>query len=80
MKALLQPMAMPGQNECELQEFTSRLENLRRMYAEEAEFLEPVKPAVRSVQMQMLSSSSNLSVQSLAQKKSKVIKSGQCSM
>ena len=42
MKALLQPMAMPGRNERELQEFSAQLDNLRRMYADEAVFLEPV--------------------------------------
>ena len=42
MKALLQPMAMPGQNDREKQEFLAQLDNLRQMYANEAEFLEPV--------------------------------------
>jgi len=42
MKAVLQPVAMPDQNEREKQEFVSQLINLRNMYADEAEFLEPV--------------------------------------
>ena len=42
MKALLLPMAMPNQNEREKQEFISQLNNLRKMYKDTAEFLEPV--------------------------------------
>jgi len=42
MKAVLQPMAMPGQNEREKQEFSTQLDNLRQMYDNEAEFLNPV--------------------------------------
>ena len=42
MKAVLQPMAMPDQNDREKQEFISQLENMRSMYADTADFLEPV--------------------------------------
>jgi len=42
MKLLLQPMAMPDQNDREKQEFLTQLDNMRQMYASEAEFLEPV--------------------------------------
>jgi len=42
MKAILQPMAMPDQNDREKQEFLAQIENLRAMYADEAEFLDPI--------------------------------------
>jgi len=42
MKAKLQPMAMPDQNEREIQEFSVQLDILRDMYKDEAEFLDPV--------------------------------------
>jgi len=42
MKALLQPIAMPNQNDREKQEFVTQLENLRMMYSDTAQFLDPV--------------------------------------
>jgi len=42
MKAILQPMALPDQNDREKQEFSSQLNKMRDMYADDAEFLEPV--------------------------------------
>ncbi|MDR2572517.1 MAG: hypothetical protein LBD23_19780, partial [Oscillospiraceae bacterium] len=42
MKAILQPMSMPDQNDREKQELQTQLENLRQMYADEAIFLDPI--------------------------------------
>ena len=42
MKAILQPVAMPGQNDREKQELIEQLERMRGMYADVAEFLDPI--------------------------------------
>jgi len=42
MKAKLQPMSMPDQNDREKQEFITQLDILRDMYKEEADFLDPI--------------------------------------
>ncbi|MDR2568817.1 MAG: hypothetical protein LBD23_00785, partial [Oscillospiraceae bacterium] len=42
MKAILQPIAMPNQNEREKQELHAQLDTLRQMYADEAVFLDPI--------------------------------------
>jgi len=42
LKSLLQPVALPGQNDREKKEFLTQLETLRNLYSATAEFLEPV--------------------------------------
>lgn len=42
MKAKLQPVYLPERNEREVREFETRLGQLKKLYAEEADFLEPV--------------------------------------
>ena len=42
MKATLLPMYLPERNEREVEEFSAQLERLKKMYGQEATFLEPV--------------------------------------